>query len=126
MFVYKIILNELNDKYEIDIHEIDINLKLNFTRGKKYNTDKISDWFNKIDNPTLLHTEQKNDIIYMLSFFEFSYGRYLSDISMIFEQIDEEREKRNKLLMESNKPNNNIVEDDDTVKKINFRFQEMM
>jgi hypothetical protein len=71
----KIILNEQNDKYERDIHEIDINLKLDFTRGKKYYTDQISDWFNKIDNPTSLNTEQKNDINDMLSFFKFSYWK---------------------------------------------------
>jgi hypothetical protein len=62
----KVILNELNDKYEREVHEIDINLKLNFTRGKKYNTDQISNWFNKIDNPTSLNIEQKNDIIVVI------------------------------------------------------------
>jgi hypothetical protein len=68
-------------------------LKLDFTRGKKYNSNQIDGWFNKIDNPTSLNTEQKNVIIDLLSFFEFSYGRYLSDISMIVEQMDELREK---------------------------------
>jgi hypothetical protein len=55
----------------------------------------------------------------MLSFFEFSYGRYLSDISMIFEQMNEVREKRNKLLMESNKPKIQfeILRDDVIAKK---------
>jgi hypothetical protein len=103
----KIILNELNDKYERDIHEIDINLKLDFTRGKKYNTYQISDWFNKIENPSSLNTELKNDINQMLSFFEFCNGRYLSVNSELFEQMDEIHEKEklnNKLHMESNKP----------------------
>jgi hypothetical protein len=100
----KIILNELNDKYERDIHEIDIILKLDFTRGKKYNEKLVNDRFNKIDNPTSLYTEQKNDIIVLLSFFDYSYGKYLSDISELFEQMDELLEKQKKLQMERNKP----------------------
>jgi hypothetical protein len=53
----KIILNQQNDKYERDINEIDINLKLYFTKGKRYNLVQLDDWFNKIDNPTSLNTE---------------------------------------------------------------------
>jgi hypothetical protein len=115
----KIILNELNDKFERDIHEIDINLKLDFTKAKQHNSDQISDWFNKIDNQTSLHTEQKNDIIDLLSFFEYSYGIYLSDTSALFEQIDELCEKQKKLQMESNKPKIQIevLRDDVTMKK---------
>jgi Asp-tRNA(Asn)/Glu-tRNA(Gln) amidotransferase C subunit len=114
-----IILNNLNDKYEKNIHETDINLKLDFTRGKKYNEKLVVDWFNKIDNPTSSNTEQKNDIIDMLSFFEFSYGRYLSDVSKLFEQMDEVSEKQNKFQMESNKPKIQfeILRDDVTIKK---------
>jgi hypothetical protein len=100
----KIILNQQNDKFERDIHEIDINLKLDFTKNKKYNLVQLDSWFNKIDNQTSLNTEQKNDIDEMLSFFEYSYGRYFSDISTIFEQMDELSEKQKKLQMESNKP----------------------
>jgi hypothetical protein len=88
----------------MDIDVIDINPKLDFARGKKYNSDQVDGWFDKIDNPTSLNPEQKNDIIDMLSFFEFSYGRYLSDVSMIFERMYELREKRDKLQKESNKP----------------------
>jgi hypothetical protein len=53
----KIILNQQNDKYERGIHEIDIDFKLDFTKGKQYNLIQLDDWFNKIDNPTSLNTE---------------------------------------------------------------------
>jgi hypothetical protein len=46
----KIILNQQNGKYERENHEIDINLKLDFARGKNYNSDQINGWFDKIDN----------------------------------------------------------------------------
>jgi hypothetical protein len=109
----KIILNDINDKYERENHEIDINLKLDFTRGKKYNEKLMN------DNPISLNTEQKNDIIDLLSFFEFSYGRYFSDTSELFEQVDGLRENKKKLQMKSNKPKiqYEILRDDVTVKK---------
>jgi hypothetical protein len=53
----KIILNDINDKFEREVHEIVINLKLDFTRGKKYNEKLVN------DNPTSLDIEQKNDTI---------------------------------------------------------------
>jgi hypothetical protein len=48
-------------------------LRLNFTKKKQYNLDQIDGLFNKIDNPTLLNTKEKNDINEMLGLFEFSY-----------------------------------------------------
>jgi hypothetical protein len=81
----------------------------------KYNVKQVDDWFNKIDNPTSLNTGLKDDIKEMLSFLEYSYGRNLSDALVIFEQIDELREKE-KL---NNKPKiqYEVLRDDVTLRR---------
>jgi hypothetical protein len=53
---------------------MDNNLKLDFSKGKIYNVKQVNDWFSKILNQILSNTERKDNIIEMLSLFEFFYG----------------------------------------------------
>jgi hypothetical protein len=58
-------------------------LKFNFSRSKAYNEEKVNDWLSKIPNPSLSNTEEKDNIMEILSLFKFRYGKYLSDISSL-------------------------------------------
>jgi hypothetical protein len=78
-----ITLNQQNNKYELTKEKVDNDLKVDFTKGKTYNVNKVNDWFNKIPNPSLSNTERKNNIINMLSLFKFSYAKHLSHMSSL-------------------------------------------
>jgi hypothetical protein len=78
------------NKYEImDIKMIDKNFILDFTQGKDYNVKQVNDLFNNISNPSVSDTKLKKEIISMLGSFEFSYGKYLSDVASIFKRMDD-------------------------------------
>jgi hypothetical protein len=63
------------------IHKV---LKLDFTQGKEYNTREVDNCFNNITKLTESNINLKNDILSMLGSFEYSYGKYLSDIADIY------------------------------------------
>jgi hypothetical protein len=73
--------------------KIEKNLKLDFTQGKNYNLAQVDNWFNNIPNPSESDTNLRNDIISMLGSFEYSYGKYLSDVASIFKRMDVINEK---------------------------------
>jgi hypothetical protein len=82
-------------------------LKLDFIQEKDYNLFLVKYWFSKIPNQSLSDTELRNDIISVLGSFEFSYGKYLSDVAYLFKRMDEMNEKKKDKEKEKEKDNNN-------------------
>jgi hypothetical protein len=122
----------------MDTKNIPIDMKLDFTKGKQYNITQIDNWFNTITNPSELDTNLKNNIFSMLGSFEYSYGKYLSDVADIFKRYDEsnekkkekeiDRKKRIQMLIAKSGPqleSNNIVKDD-TIQRRKFQGKKFM
>jgi hypothetical protein len=56
----------------------------------------VNNWFNNITNPSESDTNLQNEILSVLGSFEYSYGKYLSDVDVayLFKRIDELDEKQ--------------------------------
>jgi hypothetical protein len=78
--------------------QIPLVLILNFLQGKQYNERQVDDWFRNIFKPTKSDINIKNDVPSMLGSFEYSYGKYLSDVADIFRRkyVEDEKEKEKK------------------------------
>jgi hypothetical protein len=63
----------------------------------------VNNWLNNIPNPSVSDTDLKKEIISVIWSFEFSYGKYLSEVLPIFKRIDDmNKEKQDKEKKKNN------------------------
>jgi hypothetical protein len=73
--------------------QIPMNFTLDFSQGKQFNERQVDNWFRNINNPDESNKNLKSNILRMLESFEYSYGKYLSDVADIFRCKDAVDEK---------------------------------